>query len=150
MFWINASLSPRDRVAYTPRGIAYQFTIPYFMLHPHSQAVIDFRPTSDDGGKFIARATKLGINHFLLDANLHRKGTDTVAGSARMMAALIASGCLEKIKEFPVTGMSSRTLAQVGGNTGSSIISLFRLQPEYCPAKSADIPDLGVAAPPRT
>lgn len=147
VFWINETLSPRDRVAYTPRGIAYLFAIPYFMLHPLSQAVVDFRPASDDGGKFIARATKLGINHFLLDENWHRKDSENAIGSVRMMAALIASGCLKKIKAFPVTGMSSRTLAQVGGNTGSSTAALFRLQPEYCPAESADTPGTGAAAP---
>ena len=134
VFWINDNLSRRDRVAYTPRGIAYLFAIPSFMLHPHSQALIDFRPSLDDGGKSIASTTKQGINYFLLDEPWHRMGSENAIGSMRMMKAFIASGCLKKIKAFPIIGMSSRTLAQVGGETDASTIALFRHHPENCPA----------------
>lgn len=138
VFWINKNLSPRDKVGHTARGIAYLFNIPSFMLHPAYQTVIDFRPTSDDAQKFVAQTMKQGINYLLLDEVWSRPDQDQTFASARMTASLIDSGCLQKIKTFVVTGISSRTLAQVGSQTSSTSTALFRLESARCPLEGED------------
>jgi 4-amino-4-deoxy-L-arabinose transferase-like glycosyltransferase len=138
VFWINKNLSSQDRVAHTARGIAYLFDVPSFMLHPFSQAVIDFRPTTDDARRFVTQSTKQGINHFLLDEAWYRQNQDQNTASARMTALLIDSGCLKRFKIFSAAGFSSRTLAQVGSQTSSTTTTLFKLQSAQCPPEGAD------------
>jgi hypothetical protein len=133
VFWINRNLSAQDRVGHIARGIAYLFDRPSFMLHPFSQAVIDFRSTAGNSQKFIAQSMNQNITHFLLDDTWYQQSS----ASARMVTFLIDSECLKKIKTFSVAGMSSRTLAQVGGIKSLTTTALFKLQPAYCPLERA-------------
>lgn len=140
VFWINKNLSSQDRVGYTARGISYLFEIPSFMLHPFSQAVIDFRPTTNDARKFIAQSIKQNINYFLLSEPWYRQDTADHIGSIRMTAALIDAGCLVKVKTFSVSEIASRTLAQVGSQLSMTTTSLFKLQPALCPIEGDNYP----------
>jgi 4-amino-4-deoxy-L-arabinose transferase-like glycosyltransferase len=135
VFWVNANLKKTDRVAYTNRELGYLFDVPSFMMHPHLQALVDFREGANDTERFVAQAKQQKLTYFLLGESWVRNTPLNDTPRARMMEELVESGCLGAVKIFPHKNISSRTLSQVSGQNEFSTTALYRFLPDLCPIK---------------
>lgn len=135
VFWVNANLKKTDRVAYTNRELGYLFDVPSFMMHPHLQALVDFREGSDDAARFVAQSRQQGLTYFLLTDSWVQSTPANNTPRVHMMEKLVKSGCLNAVMSFQHRNIRSRTLSQVGGQNENSMTALYRFLPDLCPVK---------------
>ncbi|HSV28904.1 MAG TPA: hypothetical protein VLL76_05080, partial [Candidatus Omnitrophota bacterium] len=134
-FWINATLDPAShKVLTTARQWLYLLDVPYHLVHPYQQAVVEARPGMSDVGRFWAQMRAAGITHVALFLPTTNRLVHTGEGGMVDLIVLAQqAGCLGEVKrlEGPVHG-GSRTLSGFGGATLGSV-SILALTPAGCP-----------------
>jgi hypothetical protein len=136
VLWINKNLRNTERVAYSYRELGYLFEVPAFMIHPHLQALVDFREEAGNGGQFVAQSKRQGLTHFLLNTSSLRSTPSNNIPRVRMMEKLLEAGCLKRAMSFKHRSISSRTLAQISGPNESGTMELYKFEPDGCQEKS--------------
>ena len=133
--WLNREFPEGGKLGFMNRQLAYLLTPPRYMMHPHIQAVIDARPTADDGQAFIMQVRKKGLTHLLLPGDWDR--VDSVPGDQTPNFALIGrlagQGCFRALKKFQTVHISSRTLRGFGSEDLKTADTLFEIVPKQCP-----------------
>lgn len=136
--WINENLPPDVRVAFMNRQLAYIIDRRTFTLHPYIQKLVDARPATENGEKFIREALHQNITHMLLPDDW---GPPYGAKTAkvpffRMIRRLEAEGCLRRLASFKTLTSKSRTLRQLGTPLVETRDALFKLDSNGCRARS--------------
>ena len=133
--WLNREFPEDGKLGFMNRQLAYLLTVPRYMMHPHIQAVIDARPTADDGHVFIAQAGQQGLTHLLLPGDWDRAGLGSGDETPffAMIGRLAGQGCLKRLKKFQTVHISSRTLRAFGSVDLKNADTFFEIIPENCP-----------------
>lgn len=124
--WLNTRLRPTDFIYIEQREIAYLLAVPSYLGHPQTQVLVNEAKTRDNPAALYRQLAKLGITHLLLPQPRF---------AARLgFGKLAALGCVEILKEFRLTGVSSRTLAAHAMEAPPPLdITAARLRSGGCP-----------------
>jgi hypothetical protein len=132
--WINANLSPTDRILVTERQLVYHLEIPSYTAQPALQHRVDLLPGSSDPQRFLAQLRALGITHILLFPSLADAASGERFYQAEQLAAYVlalrAAGCAEAIHGAIAVAPRSRTLPSLDVNEISS--DVVRIDADRC------------------
>jgi hypothetical protein len=126
--WINANLSPSDRILVTERQLIYYLDRPALYLLPVYQAEVDLRDINRDvRGQWNALGRR-GATHLLLIPGL--AVANDSSGLWRLGRALVEAGCAEGAAAINVRRFVSRTLP--GWNEALVPADILKLRPDRC------------------
>jgi 4-amino-4-deoxy-L-arabinose transferase-like glycosyltransferase len=122
--WLNANLTPRDRVLLTERQLVYHLDVPSFTASERYEYVVDLVPGSSDPKRFLAEIGRLGITHILVAPSL----ADYAAGERHFgttalvayTSALVAAGCGTVVHSEVMNAPRSRTVPTLESNSVTS------------------------------
>ena len=118
--WINANLSPQDKVFSYLRWTNYAIEVPVFFAQITQEARVDIAPSADPK-LFYQQLRREGVTHLLVT-----EGRDEPPfpwwGLRRM-------GCLDPLQRFEGAVWGSRTL---GTDAGTTRADLYQLGPPTC------------------
>jgi hypothetical protein len=122
--WLNANLTPRDRVLLTERQLVYHLDVPSFTASERYEYVVDLVPGSSDPKRFLAEIGRLGITHRLVAPSL----ADYAAGERHFgttalvayTSALVAAGCGTVVHSEVMNAPRSRTVPTLESNSVTS------------------------------
>jgi hypothetical protein len=122
--WLNAHLTPHDRVLVTERQLVYYLDVPSFTASERYQYLVDLVPGSSDPRRFLAEIGRLGITHILAAPGLadFARG-DRHFGTAALLdytTALVAADCGAVVHSDVMTAPRSRTVPTLYANSVSS------------------------------
>ena len=125
--WINANLTPGDRILTFKRGSLYFLRVPYYYAHPVFQALVETMPELARPEAAVRQMSRLDITHVLLPPAPGERSRGT--GYPPPFDALEAAGCLEFIRRFQSVGIASRTLPTLARSLRPIDVLRFRASP---------------------
>jgi len=122
--WLNAHLTPHDRVLVTERQLVYHLDVPSFTASQRYEYLVDLVPDSSNPRRFLAEISRLGITYVLAVPGL----ADFARGERHFetgelvgfTSALVAAGCGTVVHSEVMTAPRSRTVPSFYSNSVSS------------------------------
>jgi len=125
--WINAELTPEDRVFLEYRPLNYLIDVPIYYASAVGEALVDIRPTAQNPTRFYHQLRRLGVTHLLvMDSDLD--SVSTMGG--QQWRGLVKKGCAVTVKSLRVETKGSRTLPTMA--MGKTTILILRLEDSSC------------------
>ncbi len=112
--WLNAHLTPHDRVLVTERQLVYHLDVPSFTASQRYEYLVDLVPGSSNPRRFLTEISRLGITYVLAVPGL----ADFARGERHFetgelvsfTSALVAAGCGTVVHSEVMTAPRSRTV----------------------------------------
>lgn len=130
--WINANLTPQDKILLDQRQLVYLIDKPVFYAHYLSQAVIEVSGVAQDPKKFLGQLAAQGVTHILIPVPPQATGQDAPGAVNAVIDALDRAGCLRTVATFEVKPMGSRTLAFLSGDGPTGRMRIAAINQSNC------------------
>ena len=124
--WINANLTPDDRVLVFKREWLYLLQVPHYFGNNGSQALIPLYEGANPE-TFLAALRTQSITHIATTT----KPTERNNKLAEFLKAILTAGCIAPITEIRSAGYQSRTLRSPSRGD-DMIYTIYRVSPAAC------------------